>query len=275
MNNNVITLTRNPNSAVLTYCTEAQKSTIRVPRYGDTIYQTDGIVGLYVYKDGWWKDGIVTTPPTHSITVKNVEKLQKVLYDETNTVTLTLNDINNIKKIPSLATLTDLYTLVNDAPNMVRTLNILTDTLQNTTTANALLTTIAEKAPTNNPVFTGNVGGLNKTMVGLNNVDNTADLDKPISNAVADALTNKVNFSDVYTRIQLEGFMTGMTASGIKTKTNTVSVANAPQPFASQVLTATSDSTAVWADPHTEVTLQMHNELMARVAALETQAGIA
>jgi hypothetical protein len=37
------------------------------------------------------------------------------------------------------------------------------------------------KAPLLNPTFTGTVSGITKTMVGLGNVDNTSDLEKPIS----------------------------------------------------------------------------------------------
>ncbi len=49
------------------------------------------------------------------------------------------------------------------------------------------------KAPLASPIFTGTVGGITKSMVGLPNVDNTADLDKPISNAMQTALEGKVN----------------------------------------------------------------------------------
>ena len=42
-----------------------------------------------------------------------------------------------------------------------------------------------------NPTFTGTVAGITKTMVGLDNVDNTTDLGKPISNAVQTALDLK------------------------------------------------------------------------------------
>ena len=44
----------------------------------------------------------------------------------------------------------------------------------------------------NAPVFTGNVGGITKAMVGLGNVDNTNDLGKPISTAVQAALDLKL-----------------------------------------------------------------------------------
>lgn len=47
------------------------------------------------------------------------------------------------------------------------------------------------KAPINSPTFTGTVSGITKTMVGLGAVDNTSDLDKPISTATQTALNNK------------------------------------------------------------------------------------
>lgn len=47
------------------------------------------------------------------------------------------------------------------------------------------------KAPINSPTFTGTVSGITKGMVGLGAVDNTSDLDKPISTATQTALNNK------------------------------------------------------------------------------------
>lgn len=49
------------------------------------------------------------------------------------------------------------------------------------------------KASLASPTFTGTVAGITKSMVGLANVDNTADLDKPISNEMQTALESKVN----------------------------------------------------------------------------------
>jgi hypothetical protein len=46
-------------------------------------------------------------------------------------------------------------------------------------------------APLANPTFTGTVSGITKTMVGLGNVDNTSDLNKPISTATQTALDLK------------------------------------------------------------------------------------
>ncbi len=47
------------------------------------------------------------------------------------------------------------------------------------------------KASINSPTFTGTVSGITKAMVGLAQVDNTSDLDKPISTATQTALNNK------------------------------------------------------------------------------------
>jgi uncharacterized protein (TIGR02145 family) len=52
-----------------------------------------------------------------------------------------------------------------------------------------------EKAPINNPIFTGTVSGINKTMVGLGNVDNTSDAGKPVSSATQTALNLKANLA--------------------------------------------------------------------------------
>ena len=43
--------------------------------------------------------------------------------------------------------------------------------------------TLNLKANINSPTFTGTVGGITKTMVGLGNVDNTSDANKPVSTA--------------------------------------------------------------------------------------------
>ncbi len=49
-----------------------------------------------------------------------------------------------------------------------------------------------DKAPIESPTFTGTVSGITKSMVGLGNVDNTADADKPISTATQTALDAKL-----------------------------------------------------------------------------------
>ena len=49
------------------------------------------------------------------------------------------------------------------------------------------------KAPINSPTFTGTVSGITESMVGLTNVDNTTDLNKPIATATQTALNLKAN----------------------------------------------------------------------------------
>lgn len=51
------------------------------------------------------------------------------------------------------------------------------------------------KAPLADPTFTGTVSGIDKTMVGLSSVDNTADTDKPVSTAQQTALDTKLNLA--------------------------------------------------------------------------------
>jgi hypothetical protein len=50
------------------------------------------------------------------------------------------------------------------------------------------------RAPLLNPFFTGTVSGISKSMVGLSNVDNTSDINKPVSNA-STALGGKANLT--------------------------------------------------------------------------------
>ena len=59
----------------------------------------------------------------------------------------------------------------------------------------AIQTQLDAKAPTASPTFTGTVAGITKSMVGLGNVDNTADASKPVSTAAQTALDLKANLS--------------------------------------------------------------------------------
>lgn len=54
---------------------------------------------------------------------------------------------------------------------------------------------ITGAAPLASPTFTGTVSGITKAMVGLGNVDNTADMSKPVSTAQQTALTLKANLA--------------------------------------------------------------------------------
>ena len=73
--------------------------------------------------------------------------------------------------------------------------NRIDDKLTKTDTA-SLSNRIDAKAPIYSPTFTGMVGGIDKIMVGLPNVDNTSDAGKPISTATQTLLITKVNTTD-------------------------------------------------------------------------------
>ena len=78
--------------------------------------------------------------------------------------------------------------VVDAAPGTLDTLNELAAALgDDANFASTVTTALAAKAPLASPTFTGNVSGITKAMVGLGNVDNTADAAKPVSTAQAAA----------------------------------------------------------------------------------------
>ena len=82
--------------------------------------------------------------------------------------------------------------LVASAPAALDTLNELAAALGNDALFSTTVTnSIATKAPIASPTFTGTVSGITKSMVGLGNVDNTSDANKPVSNATQTALDLK------------------------------------------------------------------------------------
>jgi len=87
--------------------------------------------------------------------------------------------------------------LVNSAGATLDTLGEIATALGNDAALSTTLTTsIGLKAPLASPTFTGTVGGITKTMVGLGSVDNTTDLGKPISNATQTALDLKATLAN-------------------------------------------------------------------------------
>ena len=61
-----------------------------------------------------------------------------------------------------------------------------------------LQTALNLKSNLESPTFTGTVAGIDKNMVGLGNVDNTADADKVISNLTQTALNLKASETDLH-----------------------------------------------------------------------------
>lgn len=58
-------------------------------------------------------------------------------------------------------------------------------------------TTLGSLAPKASPTFTGTVNGITKGMVGLSNVDDTSDVNKPISTPTQNALDLKADITDL------------------------------------------------------------------------------
>jgi hypothetical protein len=76
-----------------------------------------------------------------------------------------------------------------------RAVNIRSEFASVSTGFDAVEAAMALKAPLASPTFTGTVAGITKSMVGLGNVDNTADTAKPVSTAQQTALNLKANLA--------------------------------------------------------------------------------
>jgi len=92
---------------------------------------------------------------------------------------------------------TAISNLVDAAPTTLNTLNELATALGNDANyATTISTALGLKAPIASPTFTGTVGGITKSMVGLGNADNTSDANKPISTATQTALDAKLAITE-------------------------------------------------------------------------------
>jgi hypothetical protein len=92
--------------------------------------------------------------------------------------------------------LAQLGNLIDGAPAALDTLNELAAAINDDASYAAGITTaLGLKAPIASPTFTGTVGGITKDMVGLANVDNTTDANKPVSTATQTALDLKANLA--------------------------------------------------------------------------------
>ena len=86
--------------------------------------------------------------------------------------------------------------VVGAAPAALDTLNELAIALNNDSSyASTITTALSLKAPLASPTFTGTVSGITASMVGLANVNNTSDANKPVSTAQQTALNLKANLA--------------------------------------------------------------------------------
>ena len=136
----------------------------------------------------------------------------------TGTIATTQTAGNNSTALATTAFVgTAVSNLVNAAPESLNTLKELSDALgADANYASTITTALGTKAPIASPTFTGTVtipsgasisgyaplasptftgtvGGISKSMVGLSNVDDTTDANKPVSTATQTALDLKLN----------------------------------------------------------------------------------
>ena len=71
------------------------------------------------------------------------------------------------------------------------------------------------KAPSASPIFTGTTSGITKDMVGLGNVDDTADADKPVSTATQNSPDAKADKTNTYTQGDVDLKISNLIASTV------------------------------------------------------------
>jgi hypothetical protein len=99
---------------------------------------------------------------------------------------------------------TAITNLIASAPETLDTLNELAAALgDDANFATTVTNSLAAKAPLASPTFTGTVAGVTKTHVGLGNVDNTSDANKPVSTDQQTALNGKANTSHTHNQSEL------------------------------------------------------------------------
>jgi hypothetical protein len=130
-------------------------------------------------------------------------------------VTSTAAEINVLDGITSS---TAELNILDGVTSSAAEINILDGATLSTTELNyvdgvtsAIQAQIDLKAPLANPTFTGTVAGITSTMVGLGNVNNTSDANKPISTATQTALDLKAPSANP----TFTGTVTGVTASHV------------------------------------------------------------
>lgn len=115
--------------------------------------------------------------------------------------------------------------LIDGAPGALDTLNEIAAAINDDPTFFTTISTSLDlKAPKANPTFTGTVSGVTKSHVGLGNVDNTSDANKPVSSATQTALDAKASLSGATFTGAVSG--TSLTLSGDLTVNGTTTTVN-------------------------------------------------
>ena len=128
--------------------------------------------------------------------------------------------------------------------------------------ATTITTSLAAKAPLASPTFTGTVSGITKTMVGLGNVDNTADASKPVSTATQTALDLKAPLSSPTFTGTVSGITKTMVGLG-----NVDNTADASKPVSTAQATAIATAKA---EAIADATAQVNALVTGAPAAMNT-----
>jgi hypothetical protein len=198
--------------------------------------------------DNSFETTITVTDPTADRTI--------TLPDATGTVALT-SDIS-----------TAVNNLVDGAPTLLNTLNELAAAINDDANYTTTITTaLGTKAPIDNPSFTGTVAGVTKSHVGLGNVDNTSDDNKPVSTATQTALNLKADTSAI-TELAQDAVNSAIVAGtgldkAYNDEANTITLdidsTVATKAFAAQLLTNATKSNIVITGDETGITITAEN----------------
>ncbi len=163
---------------------------------GDIVYD-----GGNIYVANFDNESLPTTNTEYWSLIGSGKRLN---IDGRDIPNITYDQLNGKPTIPSLegyATETYVGTavsnLVDTAPETLNTLNELAAALgDDANFASTVSTALGLKAPLANPTFTGTVAGVTSAHVGLGNVDNTSDVNKPVSTATQTALDLKLSLTE-------------------------------------------------------------------------------
>ena len=137
--------------------------------------------GIAVSTGSAWASSVPNNSSNWNIAFN--DKITNAAFSGTNTKTLTLTQYDG-------ETFTPTFTDLQGVTGVTAGTGLTGGTITSTGTVAVDFTTVA---PLANPTFTGTVSGITKSMVGLGNVDNTSDANKPVSTATQTALDGKQN----------------------------------------------------------------------------------
>ena len=159
----------------------------------------------------------ISTAKTEAITAAGIAADSKISTHDLDTT-----NIHGIADTTLLVTQTDLSNAITGVTVDQSTLagtgidwNSVSEAfdVDNTYITTATQTALDLKAPKADPTFTGTVTGVTKTHVGLANVDNTSDLNKPVSTAQATAIATAKSEAISDATSQVNAIITGAPAA--------------------------------------------------------------